>query len=113
VSRVYVPATIALLAEWHTAGAVPSSADGFEASDDSEDAEYGALMSAADASAGLLAGPGRRVVVVVEASSAGPVPWRHVVAVHADTADRPADADPDDDLGWYATQETPDLLAER
>jgi hypothetical protein len=30
-----------------------------------------------------------------------------VVAVHADPAD---DADPDDDLGWYATQEIPDLL---
>jgi len=33
-----------------------------------------------------------------------------VVAVHADPADLPDDADPDDDLGWYATQEIPDLL---
>jgi hypothetical protein len=30
--------------------------------------------------------------------------------VHADVADRPADADPDEDLGWFATQEIPDLL---
>ena len=28
-----------------------------------------------------------------------------VVAVHCDVADRPADADPDDDLAWFATQE--------
>ena len=33
-----------------------------------------------------------------------------VVAVHADPDDVPDDgADPDDDLGWYATQEIPDL----
>jgi len=25
-------------------------------------------------------------------------------------ADRPADADPDDDLGWFAVQEIPDLI---
>jgi hypothetical protein len=33
-----------------------------------------------------------------------------VVAVHADDAERGPDADPDDDLAWYATQEVPDLL---
>ena len=34
-----------------------------------------------------------------------------VVAVHADTDDLPRGADrPTDDLGWYATQEIPDLL---
>ena len=42
---------------------------------------------------------------------AGAVPMRDVVAVHADVADRPAGADPDEDLGWWATQEIPDLLA--
>ena len=31
-----------------------------------------------------------------------------VVAVHVDTAD---DADEDDDLAWYATQEIPDLIS--
>ena len=36
-----------------------------------------------------------------------------VVAVHADADDVPDDgADPDDDLGWYATQEIPDLLVD-
>ena len=34
-----------------------------------------------------------------------------VVAVHADPDDVPdLGADPDDDLGWYATQEIVDLL---
>ena len=84
------------------------------AEDDSEEAEYAALMTAADASAALLAGPGRRVVVVAELDRepepGWTVPLERVVAVHADTEDRPADADPDEDLGWFATQEIPDLL---
>ena len=33
--------------------------------------------------------------------------WRDVVAVHVDDRD---DADPDDDLAWWATQEIGDLL---
>ena len=33
--------------------------------------------------------------------------WRDVVAVHVDTED---DADADDDLAWWATQEIGDLL---
>ena len=33
--------------------------------------------------------------------------WRDVVAVHVDDRD---DADPDDDLAWWATQEIDDLL---
>ena len=37
----------------------------------------------------------------------GPVAWRDVVAVHVDDRD---DADPDDDLVWWATQEVGDLL---
>ena len=37
-----------------------------------------------------------------------------VVAVHADPDDVPDDgADPDDDLGWYATQEIADLLGDQ
>jgi hypothetical protein len=47
-------------------------------------------------------------VVVETASADGPVTWRDVVAVHADDRD---DADPDDDLAWWATQEVGDLLA--
>ncbi|MEI7057592.1 hypothetical protein WBG06_17345 [Nocardioides sp. CCNWLW239] len=117
MTRIYVPATLALLADWYAAGELPGTADGYAAPDDSEEAEYAALMSAADDSAALLAGPGRRVVVVVDAPDAlahhlesQVVPLKLVAAVHADLADRPADADPDEDLGWFATQEIPDLI---
>jgi hypothetical protein len=116
--RLYVPATLDLLARWHAAGEVPAADPGlvgaFEAPDESEEGEYAALMSAADASAELIAGPGRRVVLVVDTGSSGssaPAPVRRWQAVHADVADRPAGADPDEDLGWFATQEIPDLLA--
>lgn len=113
MTRVYVPATIELLGEWHAAGAVPEAAleEAFEAPDETEEGEYAALMSAADASAELLAGAaGRRVVVVVGSASVAPVAWSEVLAVHADPADRPAGADADEDLAWFATQEVPELL---
>lgn len=116
--RLYVPTTLELLARWHAAGAVPAEDPGllgaFEAPDESEEGEYAALMSAADASAELLAGPGRRVVLVVDTSSSTPtdaVRARAWQAVHADLADRPAGADPDEDLGWFGVQEIPDLTA--
>jgi hypothetical protein len=122
-ARVYLPATLALLAEQHAAGSVAVTDDAVLPEGDGEEEEYAALMTAADVSTALQSGPVpdagsgvRRVVVVVEvaeAPAAGDrVPWRRVVAVHADTEDRPADADPDDDLGWFATQEVPDLLAD-
>jgi hypothetical protein len=112
VTRRYVPASLPRLAEdWEADG--PRVADAVLAEDDGEESEYAALMGAADASAELVAGlpdgQRRRVVVVVETASAdGPVTWRDVVAVHADDRD---DADPDDDLAWWATQEVGDLLA--
>ena len=111
MTRIYVPATRELLAAWHDAGQVPADAvaEAFEAPDETEEGEYAALMSAADISAEMLAGPGRRIVVVLEADYA-PVDWAEVVAVHADPADRPAGADPDEDLAWFTTQEVPDLL---
>jgi len=113
--RLYVPATLDLLGRWHAAGEVPAADPGvlaaFEAPDDTEEGEYAALMSAADESAALLAGPGRRVVLVVEARSADvPVRARDWQAVHADLADRATGADPDEDLGWFATQEIADLV---
>ncbi|MGY2702169.1 MULTISPECIES: DUF6912 family protein [unclassified Nocardioides] len=111
--RIYLPTTLALLADQHAEGAVVVTDDLVVAEDDSEDGEYAALMTAADASAALLAGPGRRVVVVAELDTepepGWTVPLKRVVAVHADTADRPVGADPDEDLGWFATQEIPDL----
>lgn len=111
--RVYLPATLGLLADWHEAGEVPADADRLVAPGDDEDSEYAALMGAADASWRLLDGAGRRVVVVVDVAdpgSASTLRWRDVVAVHADVEDRGPDADPDDDLAWYATQEVPHLL---
>jgi hypothetical protein len=113
MTRLYVPATRDRLAAWHAAGQVPAEAiaEAYEAPDESEEGEYAALMSAADAAAELLDGPGRRIVVVLETSYA-PADWSDVVAVHADPADRPAGADPDEDLAWYTTQEVPDLLGQ-
>jgi hypothetical protein len=109
--RAYLPTTLDLLARFHADGVVPVGADPITAEDDSEEAEYAALMAAADASAALLDGPGRRVVLVAEVpDGAASVPVRLVASVHVDTAD---DADPDDDLAWYATQEIPDLIAGR
>ncbi len=111
MTRLYLPSTLDLLREARAAG-VLDPVDAVVAEADDEESEYAALMTAADASAALLAGPGRRVVVVAEVNDAEhPVPWKRVVAVHADPADRPADADPDDDLAWYATQEVEQLLA--
>ena len=109
--RVYLPTTVALLAEQHAEGAflVTDDAVLVDAGAEDEEAEYDALMTAASASAALVAGPGRRVVVVAELDrepeTGWTIPLERVVAVHADTEDRPADADPDDDLGWFATQE--------
>lgn len=113
-TRIYLPSTIGLLAELHAAGEATVTDDAVVAEDDSEDGEYAALMTAADASAELLAGPGRRVVVVAELEkepeTGWTIPLRRIVAVHADPEDRPVDADPDEDLGWYAVQEIPHLL---
>ncbi len=114
MTRRYLPSTLPrLAAEWDGAG--PDASDPVVAADDGEESEYAALMTAADASAELLAGlpdgQRRRVVVVAEsASGEGPVTWREVVAVHVDDRD---DADPDDDLAWWASQEIGDLIASR
>jgi hypothetical protein len=115
--RLYLPATVHLLAKLDRVGELPVTDDVVVAPDDSEDGEYDALMTAAETSA-ILAGeldPGerRRVVVVAEADRLGQrVALSDVVAVHADVDDFPDGADPEDldDLGWYATQEIPDLL---
>lgn len=111
MTRRYVPTTLTLLAEdWGADG--PRLDGAVVAADDGEETEYAALMAAADASAGLVAGlpdgRRRRVVVVVETAGAdAPARWRDVVAVHVDSDD---DAYPDDDLAWWATQEVADLL---
>lgn len=115
MTRYYLPLTLASLRGIWEAGRIDAGTldDAVIAEGDDEESEYAALMSAADLSADLPDGAGRRVVVVAEAS--GPVdsglPLRRVVAVHADPVARAADADPDDDLAWYATQEVSDLFA--
>uniref|UniRef100_UPI003F4BC3BF DUF6912 family protein n=1 Tax=Nocardioides sp. SYSU DS0663 TaxID=3416445 RepID=UPI003F4BC3BF len=95
-------------------GGGPHRPDRLVAPDATEEGEYAALLGAADASAALLEGPGRRVVVVAELDDAadpdGKVVLQQVVAVHADVEDRAPDADPDEDLAWFATQEIPFLI---
>jgi hypothetical protein len=106
--RVYLPLTLASLADAHRSGVVPTSGERFVAADEDEQSEYDALMAAADASAALLDAPGRRVVLVADvADPDAAISMDDVVACHVDLED---DADPDDDLGWFATQEIPDLL---
>lgn len=109
--RIYLPTTLAGLAGLRDSGSLPASAERYVADGDSEEQEYAALMAAAAEAAGLLEGPGRRVVVVADvADPDGVVLLRDVVAVHADPVERPADADPDEDLAWYATQEIDGLV---
>jgi len=106
--RVYLPLTLASLAEAHRTGSLPDTVERYAVPDEDEQSEYDALMTAADASAALLDGPGRRVVLVAEVSDAdGGISMDDVVACHVDLEDG---ADPDDDLAWFATQEIPDLL---
>lgn len=111
--RVYLPTTLPALAAAWTSEALPDVAERLRASEATEEAEYDALLGAAEESAGLVAGlpegSRRRVVVVAEvAGEDDPVRWSDVVAVHVDLAD---DADPDEDLGWFATQEVGEILA--
>jgi hypothetical protein len=111
--RIYLPTTTAGLARLRDERSLPADAERYVADGDSEEQEYAALMAAAADSAGLLEGPGRRVVVVAEvADPDAAVRLRDVVAVHADPGERPAGADADDDLGWYATQEIDALLGD-
>ena len=110
-SRVYLPATLDLLGKWTGTSLVPAGADRFVADDDSEDAEYDALLAAADASAELVGSPGRRVVVVADVADAdAEVPWRLVAAVHADPVDVDTSSPALDVPAWFAVQEVPELL---
>ena len=104
--RVYQPTTLTELAAAYAAGSVQPDADAVVSDSESEDDEYAALMTAADLSAARLAGLAdglrRRVVVVLEEGGT------QILAVHADPVD---DADADDDLAWYASQELDSLLS--
>ncbi len=111
--RVFVPATIDLLARWHSDGAVDADTAfavtpalrEFYASGDAEELEYAALSDAARSSLMLIAGARdaapRRVVVALDTDDArpdaglgrsavrldGPVRFDAVAAVHVDDAD--------------------------
>jgi hypothetical protein len=109
-----MPTTLAVLRVQIRNGAV-SDLEQIWAKGPGEEDEYLALMHAADSSMELLDGPGRRVVVVAELDNPSvdvPTPLRDIIAVYADPVDRPADADPDEDLAWYATQEIDAVLAD-
>lgn len=109
--RVYVPATLDRLAGFVESGQVPPGDDRFLAAEETEEAEYDALVEAADAATALLDGPGRRVVVVADVTDPDAAfPMSVVASVHADTEAVDPAARELPDLGWYAVQEIPDLL---
>lgn len=109
--RIYVPTTVAGLAAYVRADAVPSTADRFVADDDSEEAEYEALAEAAEAAAALLDEPGRRVVIVADVSDEDAAfPIELIDAVHADTDDIDPGSDELPELGWFGAQEIDDLI---
>ncbi|MCW2765677.1 MAG: hypothetical protein JWO11_1636 [Nocardioides sp.] len=125
--RVYIPVTSSVLARLVAEGrlggpfrahAVTDALRADWADGDEESWEYAALMAAAVESVALRsAGDApRRYVVAADVPSVVPVPgeeptlvdvaadvpWKNVAAAHVDTSD---DADEDDDLAWFATQE--------
>ncbi|HYG93445.1 MAG TPA: hypothetical protein VD859_07610, partial [Nocardioides sp.] len=108
--RVYVATTLADLGDHLAAGTVPATAERVVAPGDDEESEYDALMTAADLSAASQPAGARRVVVVAElpGDADAEIPWRDVVAVHADET---TDADPDDPPAWYAPQEVDVILS--
>jgi hypothetical protein len=109
--RIYLPTTLDGLRRLRDDGSLPASAERYVADGDGEEQEYAALMAAAVESAGLPGGADRRVVVVADlADPDGDVPLREVDAVHDDPEARPAGADQDEDLAWYAVQESDELL---
>lgn len=109
--RVYVPATTDQLAAYVAAGQV-AGGERLVAEDESEEAEYAALAGAAEAAGRLLGGTGRRVVVVADVPDPDAAfPMRLVASVHADTEVVDASGVELPELGWYATQEIEDLLA--
>ncbi len=135
--RVYVPASLPALAGYLAAGGIgpaPVRARAVTAwlreawpEADEEEWEYAALMAAADDSAAALGAEvaPRRVVLAVDVpavSEQGDSTLVHVDsafgmglvrAVHADTEDvNPAVPQDLGDLGWFGTQEIPDLLGD-
>ncbi|RLV49877.1 hypothetical protein D9V37_08295 [Nocardioides mangrovicus] len=126
MTRVYIPLTLAGLADLQASGTLAPPLRAHAVTDavreewagaSEEEWEYEALNLAADDCP-----PGRRVVVAADVSVVRPddpedptlvvveheVPLRRVAAVHADLTE--VDATQEEDLRWFATQEIPDLL---
>ena len=97
-----------------TTARCPPRRSAYVADGDSEEQEYAALMAAAAdvRRAARRAPAGGSSWSPTWPTRTATVPLRDVVAVHADPADRPAGADPDDDLAWYATQEIDAVLSD-
>jgi hypothetical protein len=109
--RVYLATTVPALAGFVERGQVPAEGERYVAVDETEEAEYDALAEAASAAAGLLDGPGRRVVLVADVPDPDAAfPTSLVAAVHADTDDVDPTAADLPELGWYAVQEIPDII---
>ncbi len=134
--RVYVPCTLAELAGYAADGGIgPSPVRAHAVTEwlrsswpeaQEDEWEYAALMAAADDAGAALreADEVRRVVLVAEVervtedrestavSVDAPIAMRLVQAVQADTADLDLGSSEDaGELGWFAVQEIPDLLA--
>ena len=133
--RVYLPTTRAGLAALVETGRMEGPLTAHAVTEalrqewpeaDDEQAEYAALMAAADTSRELAATAGERRRTVVAADVADEavdpvtsevdptlvtlttaVSWRQVAAALVDVAD---DANDDDDLAWFASQEIADLI---
>lgn len=114
MTRLYLPMTLEMLADVVAHGGLPAmwSVERLSPPTADEDGEYVALKWAAEASAELVPGGGRRVVLVAEGDidTGVDVPASSFIAVYADPVARPSGADPDEDLCWYATQEIPTVL---
>jgi len=129
--RVYLPATSGLLAVLREQGRLPGPVrahavtgalrEGWPEADE-ESLEYAATMAAAAASAALRGEDDkpRRYVVAVDLPEVAPLAEEDPTLVEAGTevvlervasilADTEDDADEDDDLAWFATQELPYL----
>jgi hypothetical protein len=105
--RIYVPLTLARLVEAVDSGEVGTDAERFVAADQSEESEYLALMSAADASTEQ--GAARRVVLVAQVPDEdAAAPRSSWIAVHADVDQNHG---VDDEPAWFGIQELPALLA--
>jgi hypothetical protein len=106
-----MPTTLDVLAEYYAAGEVVDI-EKITAQDESEEAEYDALLAAAESSERMLSGPGRRVVLVGDGSISpkDPIPFDRIDAVHMDTEDIVPGAEEVPELAWFAVQEIPALL---